>query len=354
MTPLTRYEAKLTAQTIRPDAQQARVVEELTRIYEGFNQPARWTWLTGRKRIPGLYLWGSVGIGKTFLMDLFCDCANFPVERMHFFDFMQQVHASLTQLQGTKNPLNQIARDIAVRTRVLCFDEFFINDIADAMLLGNLFQSLFSAGITLIMTSNIPPDDLYKNGLQRERFIPAIEAIKANTTILHCHTQQDYRYTTQKTDQAYFYPLDAVSAAKMQHCFNQFSHGQASHTEPLLINQHTLPVIARSQGVLWCAFDTLCRDERSQNDYLVLANTMHTVLIDHIQPIQPRDRHTILRFIYLVDILYDNQTRLIMRASAPLNQLYPKGLHAFEFKRTRSRLTEMQSARYLRPDEAIG
>lgn len=353
MIPLQVYERRLAAGDIKPDPQQRHAIECMTTIFKALEQPSRWSWLLGNEPITGLYLWGSVGIGKTFMMDLFCHCATFPVERLHFFDFMKQIHQNLTKLQGQKNPLDSIAKDIAGRTRVICFDEFFVNDITDAMLLGTLFQTLFKAGIVLIATSNIPPDDLYKNGLQRERFMPAIEAIKHYTEVIHLTTTHDYRYRIQETIPAYLSPLNADTNKSIRTTFHQLSHQHIADHQPLTINQRTLEIHARAQGVLWCDFSNLCVEDRSQDDYLELAQQFHTLLLDQVNAMSATDRKTTLRFIHLIDILYDNHVRLVIRAAVPAEKLYVDGPHVFEFKRTLSRLHEMQSAAYFNQDESI-
>lgn len=353
MTPLQVYERRLASGDINPDSQQRHVIECMTRIFNALNQPSRWSWLTGKKPIRGMYLWGSVGIGKTFMMDLFCHCAIFPVERLHFFDFMKRIHQDLTRLQGKKNPLDLIAKEIASKTKVICFDEFFVSDITDAMLLGTLFQALFKAGIVLIATSNIPPDELYKNGLQRERFLPAIDAIKQHTDVIHLTTTYDYRYRQQNAIEAYISPLNAKTQHQIRDIFHQLSHQHTSDRTALTINHRNLAIHARSQGVLWCNFEALCIEDRSQDDYLELAQQFHTILLDNVGAMSSTDRKTILRFIHLIDILYDNHVRLITRAAVLAEQLYVDGPYAFEFRRTVSRLHEMQSAAYFKHDESI-
>lgn len=353
MTPIQLYEERLAAGEVKQDAQQYHIIELMTDIFNKLNKPTRWSWLKNTKKTQGLYLWGSVGIGKTFMMDLFCACATFPVERIHFFDFMRQIHQALTHYQGEKNPLNQIANDIAGRTRVICFDEFFVNDITDAMLLGTLFQALFKAGIVLIATSNLAPDDLYKNGLQRERFLPAIDAIKTHTHVVHLTTTHDYRYQFKQPAEVYLSPLNTQTAKSMRDTFHSFSHQQSENCQPLTINHRVLNIIAQAQGVVWCTFDVLCEEDRSQDDYLALATQFHTILIDQVHPMMTANRKAVLRFIHLIDILYDNHVRIMLRAAVPPEELYTTGPHAFEFKRTLSRLHEMQSAAYFKHDESI-
>ncbi len=351
-TPLNQYEHDMAAGLIQSDAQQRRAIEKLNVIFEGLESPQK-GFFKRRQPIKGLYLWGSVGIGKTYLMDLFYNCVSAPKMRQHFFNFMLNIHQQLREKQGQKNPLQHIAQDLAARARLICFDEFFVNDIADAMLLGELFKALFERNIILVTTSNRAPDDLYKDGLQRERFLPAIAAIKAHTDVMHLTTQHDYRSTQTPSDHhileeplsLYFFPLDDCTERTMQRTFDLYNQGAHDDQIPLILNLHTLPVLRKSEHIVWCRFHDLCEDTRSHNDYIALAKQFHTVLIDGVTPITNHDRKTILRFVHLIDILYDAQVRVVISASVCAADLY-RGAAQFEFERTLSRLIEMQSPQY--------
>jgi cell division protein ZapE len=346
MTPNTLYQKKLDSNLVQADIQQAAVIEKLTQLHQQITQPRKKFWFQSRQQAKGLYIWGTVGIGKTFMMDLFCETANFPILRQHFFDFMQSIHQQLNELQGQKNPLDKIAKRLAARVRVICFDEFFVSDIADAMLLGTLFQRLFDHGTTLVATSNVPPDELYKNGLQRERFLPAIEAIKTHTTVMHLQNTHDYRYRDQRLTHRFVHPLDTAAQQHMQNAFQYYGHNQPPKAGTIMINHRPFAYLGRSQSVLWCNFEALCQEDRSQQDYSHIAQHFHTLLLDQVIPMTAQDRKTVLRFIHLIDILYDHRIRLIMASATPAESLYPKGPYAFEFKRTLSRLNEMQTPAY--------
>jgi cell division protein ZapE len=349
-TPLSIYEQQLRDGQIQPDDQQRRAIEKLDNIFTVLSAPQKKIFfrkLRKKSFINGLYMWGSVGIGKTYLMDLFYDCINCPKMRMHFFTFMHDIHKQLQKKQGQKNPLVSIASDIAAKTRVICFDEFFVTNIADAMILGELFKLLFESGITLIATSNTAPDNLYKEGLQRERFIPAIEALKQHTDVLHLTTDQDYRRQQRKPAEVYFFPLDNDTETKMQAAFDYYNSGDEYDREPLMVNTHSLAVIRKNNDILWCDFRDLCEQDRSQDDYIYLTQKFHTILIDGIEPIASNDRKTILRFVHMIDIFYDEHVRVVISAQIAAQDIYPtKGPHEFEFQRTLSRLIEMQSKAY--------
>lgn len=351
-TPLSCYEQQLRDGQIQADDQQLHAIEKLDKIFTALNQPVKkrlFKRKSKKQSVTGLYLWGSVGIGKTYLMDLFYDCATFPKMRMHFFTFMHNIHKQLHEHQGQKNPLTLIANRIAEQTNVICFDEFFVTNIADAMILGELFKSLFAAGITLIATSNTEPDNLYKDGLQRERFLPAINALKQHTDVIHLTTKHDYRRQQKKPAEVYFFPLNDTTETQMQEAFDYYNQGKDYDREPLDVNSRTLAVIRKHDTILWCDFRDLCQQDRSQDDYIILAKHYRTILIDGIEPIASHDRRTILRFVHMIDIFYDEQVRVIISAETPAQALYPGGPHTFEFQRTLSRLIDMQSKDYFEP-----
>lgn len=303
---------------------------------------------THKKVIQGIYLWGTVGAGKTYLMDLFYE--NLLIKRklrIHFHHFMQEVHESLTQLQGQPDPLRTVARHFSMRADVLCFDEFVVNDIADAMLLGRLLKFIFERGVILVATSNRPPDDLYWEGLQRKEFLPAIELMKDHCDVIQLSSEQDYRWRLLQQGGVYFTPLNDASKQNMQQCFDLYSHGSGKPGIPLIIEQRPIATIYQGQSIVWFDFKALCAPPRSQIDYLAIAKQFSVVLISNLPVIAPDDEATACYWIELIDIFYDNQTTLILSAEVPLKELYPSGKKQFEFERTLSRLIEMQSLEYL-------
>jgi len=358
-TPLQIYQEKIDNGEIQPDEQQQPIMQLLDDIYQKLlkrNRSRHSTFgkisnaLSPKAPIKGLYLWGSVGIGKTFMIDTFYDALPIKKMRMHFHQFMQQLQAQLRTYQGTKNPLQLIAKKMSQDYLVICFDEFFVNNIADAMLLGEFFQALFQGGSTLITTSNVAPDDLYKEGLQRERFLPAIDAIKTNTTVIHLLSSKDYRF--QHIDKAgvFYTPLNEQAKAHMEKSFEHFSHHEPVTTEPLDLLDREVSVVKRTESTIWFEFKALCDTNRSHEDYLAIAQQFHTVLISNIKPISTSERNVITRFINLIDIFYDQHVRIVISSATPINEIYTSGGARFEFERTISRLNEMQSADYFYVD----
>lgn len=299
-------------------------------------------------KMRGIYLWGTVGSGKTYLMDLFYQ--NLPIKRklrIHFHHFMKSVHDSLSQLQGKSDPLRIIARHFSMQAQILCFDEFVVNDIVDAMLLGRLFQFLFERGVVLVATSNRIPDELYWEGLQREEFLPAIELIKQHCQVISLSSQEDYRWRTLTQAGVYFTPINEDTKKKMQQCFELYAHGSDKSNLPLIIEQRPISTISQGKNVVWFDFKALCAPPRSQVDYLAISTQFPVVFISNLPVIAPDDDATACYWIELIDILYDNETILILSADTPLSEIYPSGRKQFEFERTLSRLIEMQSQDYL-------
>ena len=351
--PAARYAADLQQPGFVQDAAQAAAVAELEAVYQALlaAPPARN--LLGRRKRPwppvsGRYLWGGVGRGKTYLMDAFFDALPFSAKRRtHFHRFMLDVHARRQAYPDTADPLLRVAADIAAETRVLCFDEFFVSDIADAMILGRLFEALFAEGICLIATSNIPPDRLYLNGLQRQHFLPAIETLKRHVTVINVDGGVDYRLRTLTQTEIYHHPCDAAAEANLAQWFAQLAP-DAGHAD-LAITLHDRPVLARrlADGVAWFDFAALCEGPRSVADYIELARTHHTVLLSRVPCLGVDGEDPARRFIHLVDEFYDRGVKLVLAAAVPLTELYGGERLRFEFERTRSRLLEMQSAEYL-------
>lgn len=352
MTPLSYYQDHCQQGLITPDPEQLLVLDHLQHVFDRLikEQKKRASFkrfFRKPKLVSGLYMWGGVGIGKTFLMDCFYHCLPFKQKmRMHFHQFMRMIHEQLRQYQGEKNPLDLIADRLAQQVTVLCFDEFFVNDITDAMILARLLKALFSRGVCLVATSNTAPDDLYKNGLQRPLFLPAIALLKQHTTVLHVPTKIDYRLRHLKLAGAFYTPNDEIAAENMEKSFAIFAEAHPVISEPLDLYGRKIQVIKRSEDVIWFDFTALCHIPRSQHDYLAIAERYHTVLLGNIPAIPSNAKDKISLFIRLIDVLYDARIRLIFSAAVEVDQIYVSGTMANDFVRTKSRLLEMQSEDY--------
>jgi len=362
MTPLSRYQSDLQRDGFEADAAQAMAVDHLQRLYgellirhngQSKQKPPirRLMHLIQNKpseKVRGLYFWGGVGRGKTYLMDNFYESLPFENKlRIHFHRFMQRVHRELKALQGKKNPLEIIACKFAEETDVICFDEFFVSDITDAMILGGLMEQLLSRGVVLVATSNIVPDDLYKNGLQRDRFLPAIALIKNNTQVVNVDSGIDYRLRVLERAEIYHYPLDPEADAELDRCFQSLAPEEGSRNEKIEIEGRLISTRRLSDDVIWFDFMDLCDGPRSQNDYIELAREFHAVLISNVPEMRARNDDLVRRFINLVDEFYDRNVKVIISAEVDIDSLYAGGQLEFEFRRTRSRLLEMQSHEYL-------
>lgn len=361
MTPLAQYQRDLTRPDFHHDVAQARAVDALQDLYERLLADGeRRKGLFGKLRKPqsqvGLYMWGGVGRGKTYLMDVFFESLPFAdKERMHFHRFMQYVHREMRARQGEKNPLDGIARDFAKRARVLCFDEFFVTDITDAMILATLLGTLFDEGVTLVATSNIVPDQLYRDGLQRARFLPAIALLNQHTKVLNVDGGTDYRLRLLEQAELYHCPLGAGADAFMTERFATLctEHGVVQEEVDVQIEGRAIRAHRVSDDVAWFEFRALCDGPRSQNDYIELAREYHTVLLANVERMGVATDDIARRFINLVDEFYDRSVKLIISADVPIEDVYAGGRLDFEFARTRSRLLEMQSHEYLsRPHRA--
>jgi cell division protein ZapE len=358
-TPWQRYQADLQREDFSHDAAQEQAVLLLQDLFERLvagasTQGSGLTgWLRKLRGVPiepqvGLYFWGGVGRGKTYLMDTFFECLPFTRKmRVHFHRFMQRVHADLTSFAGEKNPLESVADRLAKEARVLCFDEFFVTDIADAMILGGLMQALFSRGVTLVATSNIEPSKLYENGLQRQRFLPVIALLQKYTRVVNVDAGIDYRLRTLQQAELYHFPLDSGADLSLEESFTRLAPEPARHWERLEINNRYLTCRRVAKDVAWFDFAELCDGPRSQNDYIELARIFHAVLISGVPQFVPDKDDQARRFINLVDEFYDRNVKLVLAAAKPLLELYAGGRLEFEFQRTISRLQEMQSYEYL-------
>jgi len=301
-----------------------------------------------RPPIPrGVYMYGGVGRGKSFLMDCFFQSVPLTRKtRLHFHEFMREVHRELQDLKGTVNPLDELGKRIARRFRLICFDEFHVADVTDAMILHRLLEALFANRVSIVTTSNFHPDGLYPHGLHRDRVLPAIELLKRRLEVIGVDYGTDYRQRTLEHVQLYHTPLGPSADAALNDAFNQLA--EARDESPLLhIEQRELHARRKAGGVVWFDFQTLCGGPRSQNDYLELAAQFHTVLLSDVPQMPPRLASEARRFTWLVDVLYDRRVKLIVSAAVPPEQLYNEGPLAHEFPRTVSRLREMQSAEFL-------
>ncbi|OGO94628.1 MAG: cell division protein ZapE [Coxiella sp. RIFCSPHIGHO2_12_FULL_42_15] len=355
MTPFDYYSQQINAGLIQEDAQQREVIQRLQQIYEQLlkeqKRESHWSlrWLASFKKntaIKGLYVWGSVGVGKTLIMDTFYLCCPVKKIRLHFHLFLQHIHAELKAIQGQVNPLKTIAKKIRREAKVICFDEFFVSNITDAMLLGELFQTLFEEGICLITTSNVAPDHLYKEGLQRERFLPAIQAIKQHTVVYHMISHHDYRLTHLQKAGVYFTPLNQQSKKYMENAFLHLAGDETIETTDVEVLGRQVKTIRHTQTMIWFNFVAICGIPRSQNDYIALAEQYHTVLVSDIPILVPNALNFTTAFINLIDVFYDANVRVVISAAADIEHLYPEGRLRFEFARTQSRLIEMQSTDY--------
>ena len=296
----------------------------------------------------GLYLWGGVGRGKTFLLDLFHE--HLPLaekRRVHFHRFMLEVHARIRELGEREDPLAEVAAGYAASLRVLCLDEFFVSDIGDAMILGRLLQQLFERGVVLVTTSNTAPQNLYRDGLQRARFLPAIGLIERHCQVLHLQSPTDYRLRSLTQAPTYHQPLGAGADAALEECYVRLTADSVRDGEPLAINGRTIDTVDSSEGVAWFEFAALCEGPRAAADYIEIARDFHTVLVANVPGFDKRNEDAALRFVHLVDELYDRNVNLILSAAALPTGLYRGDRHAHAFERTASRLIEMQSEAFL-------
>ncbi|WP_299804225.1 cell division protein ZapE [uncultured Shewanella sp.] len=408
--PLARYLEQVQLQQIVDDGAQHQAIKELERLHQQLTQMPKAPQVGDDANLvcQGLYMWGDVGRGKTYLMDLFYQCleseSNVPALRLHFHRFMARIHKELIGESGNRDPLKRIAKRVAQECRVLCFDEFFVSDIGDAMILAKLFEALFEQGIILVATSNIPIDELYKNGLQRQRFLPTIDLLNRFTQELHLSGEQDHRLhslNSQVSKQRYFvsdFSISNDTFSQFEQIFEtcadtQIDSEAGSIKQPLLVHNRVIDTVKYTVNVAWFEFDALCDGPRSQLDYIEIASRFSTLILTHVPVLggEPRSwikargtedgAHSLesatsetaamenaafetaafetgnrqlsyavsddpaRRFISLVDELYDQGVELYIQAEVPMDELY-SGALSFEFRRTLSRLTQMQSLQY--------
>ncbi|MEN5300535.1 cell division protein ZapE [Pseudomonas sp. TWI628] len=364
--PKTLYNQALSEQGYAQDPAQGRAVDALQTCFQAIEQG---------HRPQGLYLWGPVGRGKTWLMDLFHRCLSVPSRRQHFHHFMAWVHQRLFQLNGTADPLKALARELAGQIRVLCFDELFVSDIGDAIILGRLFQVLFDHGVVVVATSNQPPQQLYRDGFNRERFLPAISAIERHMQVLSVAGEQDHRLHPGAQCQRYWVAEAGSKGGALEAVFVQLSPDDPGSNAPLLIGSRQVEVIRRSTQALWCHFTELCERPLAAMEFMALCDQFPAILVEGIPALggeqqagriargtedgaarvvagdrelpmlSPKD-DAVRRFIALVDECYDRRVALYLEAQVPLDALYTQGYLAFPYQRTLSRLREMQLQRF--------
>ncbi len=366
LSPTSRYQQALNEGSHQPDDVQHEAVRRLDSIWQALTtQPAEaapagglkaaFGRLLGKKApqsvtpVRGLYMWGGVGRGKTWLMDLFYQSLpGTRKQRLHFHRFMLRVHEELTALQGQSDPLDIVAERFKAETDVLCFDEFFVSDITDAMLLGGLMKALFARGITLVATSNIPPDELYRNGLQRARFLPAIDAIKAHCDIMNVDAGVDYRLRTLTQAHLWISPLNDDTQQQTNKLWLALAGAERDNAAVLEVNHRPLQTLGVVNQTLAVSFATLCVDARSQHDYIALSRLFHTVMLFDVPVMTTLMESEARRFIALVDEFYERHVKLVVSAAVPLYEIYQGERLKFEFQRCLSRLQEMQSEEYLK------
>jgi cell division protein ZapE len=350
--PLQHYRVLTGAGQFIPDPEQEFAVKALDDLWQQLTHPAQQSFWDRIRRhpampIPGLYLWGGVGRGKTWLMDLFYELLPFEdKQRIHFHRFMERIHQQLNSLGDTRDPLPLLADEWARQCRVLCLDEFFVSDIADAMLLAGLLEALFARGVTLVTTSNTAPDNLYRDGLQRSKFVPAIDMIIANTRVLELAGNVDFRLRILEQSEIYLHPLSSEAEAALNSSFEQMAGG-CMLENTLEINGRPFIPLRRGDGVIWFDFEELCIKPRGGSDYIEIARRFNTVLISNIPQLTEEDSDATRRFVTMIDEFYDRNVKILLSAACPLNMLYSGRRLEFEFQRTESRLTEMQSHDYL-------
>ncbi len=359
LSPWQRYQQDLSHADFVHDEAQQNAVLHLQRLYDDllakrsvrgpFAKLSAWILRNDKQQeIQGLYFWGGVGRGKTYLVDTFFQSLPFDRKmRVHFHRFMHRVHAELKTLAGTQDPLKVVAKRLHKEARIICFDEFFVSDITDAMILGTLFEELFKQGIVLVATSNIEPVNLYRNGLQRARFLPAIALIEKHCQVVNVDSGVDYRLRTLEQAEIYHSPLDQSATENLVRYFQQLAPDSGEQGRVIDVNDRLLPTLYEADGVVMMNFKTLCDSPRSQADYMELSRLYHSVLLADVPQMNGDNDDAARRFIAMVDEFYERKVKLIMSAAVPMPELYKKGRLSFEFKRCLSRLQEMQSHDYL-------
>lgn len=353
MDVVTLYQKKLSERGFIADAAQERAILALQTLYEAWiqykNQRAnRLFRLVRPPKVPrGIYLWGGVGRGKSFLMDSFYSVL--PIKRkirIHFHEFMRDVHRQLDEHKGEADPLDKVAHKVAKKYRLICFDEFHISDVADAMIMYNFLSALFKEGVSFVMTSNYEPQALYPNGLHRDRLFPTIALLEEKLEVIKVDSGKDYREEQLSHLPVYLTPVNDTTHSALLAAYQQLA-GVSEDPPKLLIESREITALRRSNGVIWFDFKVLCEGPRSQHDYLEIASQFHTVILSGVPQLSPAMSSAARRFTWLVDVLYDHHIKLILSAQVLAHELYVEGVLAHEFHRTVSRLIEMQSHAYM-------
>jgi cell division protein ZapE len=355
------YQQALDEHGFSSDPAQLEAVELLANVYKELCQQNPNGLLQTLARVPGLtklldnpapakgtYLWGGVGRGKTFVMDVFFAALPFDDKlRFHFHRLMYRVHGRLKELAGETDPIEIVAEELAAQTRVICFDEFFVSEIGDAMILGKLLKGLFRRGVCLIATSNIPPDQLYRDGLQRQQFLPAIDLIKKHTTVVKLDNGNDYRLRVLTQAEIWHSPLDPAADQNLDKYFTAIAPDAGTVGQTMEVLGRDIQTRQRADGIAWFHFSALCDGPRSQNDYIEIARAFQTILLSNVPELTIEAENQARRFIALVDEFYDRRVKLIVSAAHPITEIYTGTRLSMEFRRTTSRLLEMQSTDYL-------
>ena len=344
------YQQNLQRRGFLSDSSQWRAVERLQQLHEEWSaykkrRSSALKRLLVKPPLPkGVYLWGPVGRGKSFLMDAFYLCVPLVRKRrVHFHHFMREIHRELDQLKGTEDPIAAVAERTAKRHRLICFDEFHVSDIADAMILGRFLEQTMERGVEFVMTSNYHPDQLYASGLQRERFLPAIELIKSRLDVVSVDSGVDYRRL--KMEKVQIYHVGADAPQQLEKIFQELKDVE-EEKQPLDVEGRTIPYRKRAGGLVWFDFEALCGGPRSYADYVDLTKRFHTIILSGVPRMSAKQSDAARRFTWLIDVLYDEHIKLVLSAEAPPEELFTEGENAADFQRTVSRLHEMQSAEY--------
>lgn len=359
LTPWQKYQQDLKNDDFVHDSAQEQAVMHLQRLYDellakrsaGGPLQALSKWFLShdkQQKIKGLYFWGGVGRGKTYLVDTFYECL--PIKRkmrIHFHRFMYRVHQELKHLAGQSDPLKVVASQFAKEAKIICFDEFFVSDITDAMILGTLMEELFKHEVVLVATSNIIPDELYRNGLQRARFLPAIALLNQHTEVVNVDSGTDYRLRTLKQAEIYHSPLDEQASSNLHHYFEQLAPEEGQQNRSISLSNRLVDTLRDADGVVMFDYKIMCESPRSQTDYMEISRCYHTVLLSGVKQMGQHNDDAARRFIAMVDEFYERNVKLIISAQVPIDNLYTTGQLNFEFKRCLSRLKEMQSHDYL-------
>ncbi len=359
MNVLEYYHDALAKRGYSADEAQQRAIARLQQAYEDWvsykaRRGNRFTRLISKPEVPrGVYLWGGVGRGKSFLMDSFYTaCPVVRKTRLHFHEFMRGVHRQLDELKGIANPLDEVAKRVARKYRMICFDEFHVSDIADAMIMYNLLSALFANGVSFIMTSNYAPETLYPDGLHRDRMLPTIALLKEKLDVMNVDAGIDYRKRALLQVDSYYTPLGIDADAALNDAFNRIA--ESADEEPLVeIETRVLQAKRRAGSIIWFDFSTLCGGPRSQNDYLEIASRYHTVILSDIPEMSAAMASEARRFTWLIDVFYDCKVKLLMSAAVAPEQLYTAGSMVNEFHRTVSRIVEMQSQEYMDTEQRL-